>query len=133
MKRDPATDTSIRVVLDSPVPVYRQVLDGVRMHCVAGRLKPGDKLPTVRHLAASLGIHFNTVAEAYRLLADEGWISLERRRGATVLDRQQPRTPGATAATQAGDRLRNLIAELEARGFGKDWIRREIHAALDTN
>jgi DNA-binding transcriptional regulator YhcF (GntR family) len=47
----------------------------------------------VRELAASLGIHFHTVAEAYRVLTDEGFLLIDGRRGATILDRAQP--PGS--------------------------------------
>ena len=127
-----ANSLQIRVVLDSPTPVYRQIVDAIRSHCVAGRLTPGTRLPTVRELAASLGIHFNTVAEAYRLLSDEGWLIIEGRRGATVLDRRRPRTPNAAAQATASSRLRHLIAELQAKGLSQDWIRHETEAALET-
>jgi GntR family transcriptional regulator len=120
----------IRVTLDGPTPVYRQIVDAIRAHIVAGRLTPGTRLPTVRELAASLGIHFNTVAEAYRVLADEGFLSIEGRRGATILDRAQPRAPSASAQADAGSRLRHLIAELQSKGLTPDWIRNETEAAL---
>jgi GntR family transcriptional regulator len=122
----------IRVTLDSPIPAYRQIVDGIRAHCVGGRLAPGQKLPTVRQLAGSLGVHFNTVAEAYRALADEGWLSLEGRRGAIVIDRQTPRAPTAAALAQESTRLRHLVAELRSKGFPEDWIRRELLAAMET-
>jgi DNA-binding transcriptional regulator YhcF (GntR family) len=121
----------IQVVLDSPVPVYRQIADGVRTLCVAGELKAGDRLPTVRELAGDLGVHFNTVAEAYRILAEEGWLKLERRRGATVRDRATPDAPSAGAHAEEGGRLHHLVAHLRSRGFSKDWIRRELQAALE--
>ena len=70
--------------LESPVPAYRQIADDLRRHLVDEQLKPGDLLPPIRQLALDLGVHFNTVALAYRLLADEGWLELKRRRGATV-------------------------------------------------
>jgi DNA-binding transcriptional regulator YhcF (GntR family) len=124
------TPLQIRVLLDAPTPVYRQIADALRAHCVEGRLTPGTKLPTVRALAASLGIHFNTVAEAYRLLADEGWLSLDGRRGATLLDRRQPRTPNLSAQAAASSRLRHLIAELQSTGLSPDWIRSQLDAAL---
>ena len=111
--------------------MYRQIVDALRSLCVDGRLTPGTKLPTVRELAASLGIHFNTVAEAYRILADEGFLLIEGRRGVTILDRQRPRAPNATAQADASSRLRNLIAELQARGLSQDWIRHETEAALE--
>ena len=77
--------------LESPVPAYRQIADDLRRHLVDERLKPGDLLPPIRQLALDLGVHFNTVALAYRLLADEGWLELKRRRGATVIARNSPR------------------------------------------
>lgn len=126
----PTPDLEISIVLDAAVPVYRQIADAIRTYCVGGALQPGMKLPTVRDLAASLGIHFNTVAEAYRVLADEGFLSIEGRRGATILDRAQPRVPNATAQADAGSRLRHLIAELQSKGLTPDWIRRETEAAL---
>jgi DNA-binding transcriptional MocR family regulator len=58
--------------LESPIPAYRQIADDVRRHLVDEQLKPGDLLPPIRQLALDLGVHFNTVALAYRLLADEG-------------------------------------------------------------
>jgi len=121
----------IRIVLDSPVPVYRQIADGVRTLCVSGELKAADRLPTVRELAGDLGVHFNTVAEAYRILAEEGWLLLERRRGATVRDRAVPDAPSARQHLDEGGRLQALVANLRSKGFSKDWIRRELQAALE--
>ena len=68
--------------LESPIPAYRQIANDLRRHLVEERLKPGDLLPPIRQLAVDLGVHFNTVALAYRMLADEGWLELKRRRGA---------------------------------------------------
>src|SRR5579872_7136434 len=63
----------LRVDSNSSIPVYRQIVDGVRILLVNGELAPGDQLPPVRRLALDLGVHFNTVAEAYRTLEEEGW------------------------------------------------------------
>jgi GntR family transcriptional regulator len=120
----------IRVTLDGPVPVYRQIVDALRAHIVDGRLTPGTRLPTVRDLAASLGIHFNTVAEAYRVLADEGFLAIEGRRGATILDRAQPAAPNQDATAEGASRLRHFVAELQSKGFREDWILTEVISAL---
>jgi GntR family transcriptional regulator len=120
----------IRIVLDGPTPVYRQIVDALRSLCVSGELAPGTKLPTVRSLAASLGIHFNTVAEAYRLLADEGFLLIAGRHGATILDRAQPAAPTHDTTASEGNRLRHLVAELQSKGFRKDWILSEVATAL---
>jgi GntR family transcriptional regulator len=125
-----ARPPELRVVLDSPVPVYRQIVDQIRAHCVQGTLTPGTQLPSVRQLAASLGAHHNTVAEAYRTLAHEGWLDVRHGRRVTVVDRAQPLRPPPDAAGTSGLRLRGFIAELLAQGFDERWIRKQIEAAL---
>ena len=72
-------------------PAYRQIVDGMRILLVSGKLAPGSELPSVRRMAMDLGVHFNTVAEAYRTLAEEGWIDLRHGRGATVVKRERSR------------------------------------------
>jgi GntR family transcriptional regulator len=110
-------DFTVAIDLDSPVPVYRQIVDAIRHHLVEGHLEPGDLLPTVRQLAIDLGVHFNTVAQAYRLLAEEGWLDLKRRRGAMVLDRSHPAAPNKTRQERSLHRLREIIAQLQAEGI----------------
>src|SRR5665213_3023685 len=80
----------LRIKLDSSTPVYQQIADGLRTLLVGGTFQPGDRLPTVRQMAIDLGVNHNTVAEAYRLLADDHWLDLKRRRGATVILRTAP-------------------------------------------
>ena len=55
-------------------PIYAQVIDGFKEQITAGILLPGDKLPSVRELAASLTINPNTIQRSYRQLETEGWI-----------------------------------------------------------
>lgn len=111
-----ADEPTIRIDLASPVPVYRQIEDALRALMVEGRLRPGDPLPTVRRLAVDLGIHHNTVAEAYRQLAAEGWLDLRRHRGAVVCPREHP-LPAAGALESFTQRLRELIAKAHAEGL----------------
>lgn len=99
----------IEIDLASPVPAFRQIADAVRARLVAGEVRAGEQLPTVRRLATDLGVHHNTVAEAYRLLAAEGWLDLGRGRGATVLDRAAPR-----ATREAAGRFERRLGELAA-------------------
>jgi len=105
----------LRIDLESAVPVYEQLSNGIRNELVAGRLRAGDQLPTVRELALDLGVHHNTVAEAYRLLAREGWLDLRRGRGALVIARQHPE-PNEHARTEFARRLRELAAKAIAQG-----------------
>jgi DNA-binding transcriptional regulator YhcF (GntR family) len=120
---------AIEIHVDSPLPVYRQIADALRHHLVAARLKPGDLLPPVRQLAVDLGVHFNTVAQAYRLLADEGWLDLKRRRGALVLERALPRRRDETRVDALLTRLRDLTAELRSAGVTQTQIAAAVRRA----
>jgi DNA-binding transcriptional regulator YhcF (GntR family) len=119
---------SLRVTLnlESPVPAYRQIADDLRRHLVDGRLKPGDLLPPIRQLALDLGVHFNTVALAYRLLADEGWLVLKRRRGATVIARNAPRAVDRRQVDHLLRQLGHIAAQLRSAGMSS----RQIASAL---
>ena len=56
-------------------PIYSQIIDGLREQVVAGILREGDKLPSVRELAGELAINPNTIQRAYRELEAAGWIA----------------------------------------------------------
>ncbi|HZT00857.1 MAG TPA: GntR family transcriptional regulator [Steroidobacteraceae bacterium] len=115
----------LRIDLASKVPVYEQIASGLRAELVAGRFGPGDKLPTVRALAIDLGVHHNTVAEAYRELAGEGWLELKRHRGATVRERRAApnRSEGPEKFTRP---LRELLAKALAEGLSRKSLIREL-------
>ena len=116
---------TLRLDPASPVPAYRQIVDGLRLLFVDGALRPGDTLPTIRTLALDLGVHFSTVAEAYRTLSGEGWLELRRRHGATVTERRSP-VPAPAAQAEFGTRLRQLIAQVRAEGLSPLVIRSEL-------
>jgi len=117
----------LRIDLAAATPAYEQIVSGLRAILVAGGFEPGDQLPTVRQLAVDLSVHHNTVAEAYRVLAAEGWLELKRGRGATVLGRETPAAP-AGLREQFQRHLRELVAKARADGVPEAAI-----AALMTN
>ena len=79
-----ARSAQLKIDIASEVPAYRQIADQVRALIVEGALEPGDSLPPVRKLALDLGIHFNTIAEAYRTLEREGLLEIIHGHGARV-------------------------------------------------
>lgn len=115
----------IEVDLLGQLPAYRQIADAVRAHLVAGRVRAGEQLPTVRRLAIDLGVNHNTVAEAYRVLAEEGWLDLGRGRGAIVLSRT---SPGPSPEARA--RFERRVAELAAEARGAGLPARAVRQAL---
>ena len=74
----------ITVDPNAPEPPYEQVREQVRAQVETGALAPGTKLPTVRALAADLGLATNTVARAYRELESLGVIETRGRAGSVV-------------------------------------------------
>ncbi|HEX3953443.1 MAG TPA: PLP-dependent aminotransferase family protein [Stellaceae bacterium] len=68
----------------SPVPLFRQIYDRTRGAIAAGRLRPGDRLPSARSLAAQLGAARGTIEAAYAMLAGEGWIVARGAAGTVV-------------------------------------------------
>jgi DNA-binding transcriptional regulator YhcF (GntR family) len=85
----------------------------------------------VRRVATDLGVHFNTVAEAYRVLAAEGWLELRRRRGATVLERNAPPKLAPAALDEFRRRLRGLVAEVLAKGAAPARVVRELRTQAE--
>jgi len=116
-----AGSRTLRIDLASPRPVYEQIVGGLRAVLVAGQFAPGEQLPTVRQLAVDLGVHNNTAAESYRVLAKEGWLDLRRGRGAVVLDRREPR-PITAAKHGFGQRLEELVAKAITDGVPRSAL-----------
>ena len=68
----------------SHVPVYKQIVEKIKMKIAKGELKQGDFLPSVRKLAEDIGVNFNTVSRAYKELSEQGIIEVQRGEGYTV-------------------------------------------------
>ena len=123
----------LTIDLASSTPAYRQIADGLRTALCENRLQPGDSLPPVRQLATDLGVHFNTVAEAYRTLAAEGWLDLRRGRGAVVTPRHTPPAPEPAERDRLLRGLRDWVNKLRAAGLAPDEIARELHRSLEVS
>ncbi len=85
-------------------PVFEQICDAVLEGIRSGAIVPGTHLPTVRQLAADLDVAANTVAKAYKRLAQEGHVRTQGRNGTIVLAHQD--TLAADVADAAADLAR---------------------------
>jgi len=115
----------LRIDLASRVPVYEQIANGLRAELVSRQFRPGARLRTVRTLAIDLGVHHNTVAEAYRQLANEGWLELKRHHGAIVRERRTPQA-GPDTMERFTRPLRELVAKGLAEGLSRSSLAREM-------
>jgi GntR family transcriptional regulator len=115
----------LQIDLASPLPASEQIVRGLRATLLAGHFRPGDQLPSVRQLAVDLGVHHNTVAGAYRQLAEEGWLDLRRGRGATVIERLAP-APTPRAEAEFRKRLEELVVKALAEGVPSGAVSGEL-------
>jgi len=120
----------IRVDPASSVPAWRQIVSQLRALLVEGTLQPGHTLPPVRRLAIDLGVHFNTVAEAYRALSEEGFLQIVHGHGARVVERSVSRA-GPDVANDFRGKLRELVAAVRARGLSPQKVVLELRGLAD--
>ena len=101
-----------------PTPLYAQLDRSIRAAIAAGRLKVGDRLPTVRQLAVDLRINANTVAKVYAELERAGVLATQRGIGTFVRDTPTP--AGQTTRRDRDRELRPLVDRLlaDASAFG---------------
>jgi GntR family transcriptional regulator len=121
---------AISIDLESEVPVYRQIADEVRGLVARGLIAAGEELPSVRQLGAMLGVNLNTVAKAYRLLAEEGLLDLRQGSSARVTaDR-----PQAILRLEPQDerKLHELFSRWVLQGAEREQIQVLVDEALDS-
>jgi GntR family transcriptional regulator len=116
----------ITIATGGGTPIYRQIVDQVRLAVATGVLAPGESLPSVRGLAEQLAVNFNTVAKAYGELVHDGVLESLQGKGFFVAARRQ-------VFSQA-ERLRRLRQALDAfvqEAVFLDFTADEIRQALD--
>ena len=74
---------------DSNLPIYIQVMDYIKKEIVSGRLKPGDRVDSVRDLALHFGVNPNTVQRSLSELEREGLLKSERTAGRFISENEE--------------------------------------------
>ncbi|MFE1315136.1 GntR family transcriptional regulator [Streptomyces sp. NPDC058755] len=123
------TGPAIRVDTTSPVPPYEQIRAQLAALIVTGRLTEDERLPTVRQLAADLGLAPGTVARAYREL--EAAELIRTRRGAGTRVAAPPSEPKHPDPDQLTTLARNFISTARALGADTEAILTAVRKALD--
>jgi len=101
----------------SGVPIYRQIMDGVRYAVAGGTLAAGDRLPSVRDLATTLGVNPTTIQKAYGELEHLAVIETRRGQGTFVAEAPPP--------VDAAEREAALVREV------REWIVRAVEQGAD--
>jgi DNA-binding transcriptional regulator YhcF (GntR family) len=118
----------LRLDSGSGVPPYLQIAQQVRHFIVSGALAPGDQLPTVKEVVATLAINPNTVFKGYRELEREGLVEGRPGSGTFVLRRPDGPRPHDLAAM--GRALDRWVAQARAAGIDDRSIEAMLRAAL---
>ena len=113
----------IEIDFNSDEAIYVQLTNQIIMGIATSRLREGDPLPSVRQLADTVGINMHTVNKAYAVLKQEGFIQLDRRRGAVVaIDVNR---------IKAMEGLKEQLLVLLAQSRCKGITREEVHTLVD--
>ncbi|MCB5387315.1 GntR family transcriptional regulator [Blautia glucerasea] len=113
----------IKIDFQSDEALYTQLMNQIIMGIATSRLQEGDPLPSVRQLADTVGINMHTVNKAYSLLRQEGFVSIDRRKGTVIcLDVDKIR---------AMEELKQNLRVALARGCCRNVTREEVHSLID--
>ncbi len=110
-------------------PIYTQIVDGFRDQILSGILAPGERLPSVRELAAQLTINPNTIQRAYRELETDGFIVTVTGKGCFVSDH----APGNNAREQLLEEFDRVTAALIASGVSREDLAQIILQGGNSN
>ena len=113
----------IEIDFNSDEAIYVQLMNQIIFGIATSRLQEGDQLPSVRQMADTIGINMHTVNKAYSLLRQEGFVSIDRRRGAII-------AVDVNKIKALEEMKQNLMVAL-ARGCCKNITRAEVHDLID--
>lgn len=119
----------VTVDRDRQEAAYEQIAAQIRDAVARGALVPGATLPGVRSLASDLGVNLNTVARAYRLLEEQGFVRIRDRSGVEVTMPAPRPAPEARAALE--EELWALLVRMRQAGLSPPALQQLVLAHLD--
>ena len=106
--------------LDSDRPIFIQILERIRMNIISGKYKPGEKLPSVRELAAEAAVNPNTMQRAFAELERTGLVYSKRTCGRFITEDQD--MIELLKEDIAKEKIRLFLESMQQLGYGKDQI-----------
>ena len=114
----------VEIDFNSEEALYIQLINQIIIGIATDQIREGDTLPSVRQLADNIGINMHTVNKAYSVLKQEGFLRVDRRRGAVIaLETDKRRTISE---------MRRDLSVILARGVCKNVSREEVHNLVDS-
>lgn len=121
---------NIQIDFRSNVAIYTQIVDQLRQMIARGEIKVGDRLPTVREMAADLRVNFNTVARAYRILDEAGLISTQLGRGTYIWEPPTKEALKKLHEENLESLTQNYLRDARKLGFNPQEIKTELNEQL---
>ncbi|MCR5208822.1 MAG: GntR family transcriptional regulator [Lachnospiraceae bacterium] len=118
----------IEIDFNSNEAYYMQIRNQVIRQIAYGGLEPGEGLPSVRQLAERVGINMHTVNKAYALLRDEGYLRIDRRRGAVV----DIAFREGDDMDEISDDIKMAVAKARCKGVDRTLLHRLIDEDFDS-
>ena len=113
----------IEIDFNSEEALYLQLCNQIILGIASSRFQEGDSLPSVRQLADTIGINMHTVNKAYTVLRQEGYVKVDRRKGAVIaIDVDRIRTL---------EELKKELQVILAKGSCKNITKDEIHELIE--
>lgn len=106
----------LSIAFESDIPLYQQIKNQIITGIAQGKLKPGESLPSVRQLAADIGINFHTVNKVYQQLKQENWVVIHRKSG-VIVNPELNLQADETYRESLTSTLEVLFAEAHLRGM----------------
>ena len=116
-------DLIFNIDFSSDEAYYVQLRNQIVLGIATNRICEGDILPSVRLLADTIGINMHTVNKAYTVLKQEGFVKIDRRKGAVIATSE--------GKMQALSEIREQLVLLLAKASVKNISRQEVHALID--
>jgi DNA-binding transcriptional regulator YhcF (GntR family) len=114
----------IKIDFSSDEAIYQQLCNQIILGIATAALEEGQALPSVRQMADDIGINMHTVNKAYSILRQEGFVKMDRRRGAII----SVDVDALRARAQLEKDLRKLLAQARCRNM----TRLELHRMVDS-
>lgn len=110
----------IQIDFESDNPIYMQLREQLIEGIAKGEIEAGEVLPSVRQLAEDIGINLHTVNKTYNILKAEGYVTIDRRKGAVV--NEIPHNDDENIQSEFKENFKLILSQMHCKGITKQQV-----------
>lgn len=114
---------------DNKIPIYMQIINSIKIDIINGKVKPGDKLPSIREMAVNYKVNPNTLQRVYQELERENITYTQRGTGSFIMEDEN--MVANLKKEMASEVIENFIINIKNFGFGDEEILNVIKERLE--